>query len=91
MDVTMVRKRLTFSQDELARVLGISQSLLSHWERGTRQPDRYQCEQLELLGRACVSPTDKLVEARRLLREGRPALACALLLCLGGRMKERQA
>lgn len=90
MDVTMIRKRLTLSQDECARLLGISQSLLSHWERGTRVPDRYQVEQLELLSSASVAPHSDLAPILRTLKAGRPALACALLLGLGRSMSKEQ-
>ena len=47
--IRFLRKRLGLSQARLGELLNVHQTLISHWENGTRTPDTYQTEQLKHL------------------------------------------
>lgn len=47
-----IRKKLNYSQHELAELIGVSQMALSKWERGERQPSKANIRRLcEITGR----------------------------------------
>lgn len=82
--IRFLRKRLGLSQEQLGRLLNTHQTLISHWEQGTRHPDEYQVEQLGHLY-SCAQRLDEAIhgEFARLLAQRQYAAALALLIMVG--------
>jgi transcriptional regulator with XRE-family HTH domain len=61
MNLSNARRRMAWSQSEVARLVGCSQSLVSDWELGRRVPS---AEQLHLLARALHVDAEELKPER---------------------------
>jgi DNA-binding transcriptional regulator YiaG len=48
-DIRLVRNKLGFTQEDLARNLGLALSTVSKWEQGVTSPSRLAREKLEKL------------------------------------------
>jgi len=48
-DIKSIRVILGFTQEDLARKLGLALSTVSKWEQGVTSPSRLACEKLEKL------------------------------------------
>jgi DNA-binding transcriptional regulator YiaG len=48
-DIKAIRLELGFTQEDLARKLGLTLSTVSKWEQGLFSPSRLACEKLEKL------------------------------------------
>ena len=76
-NIKTLRKKMGFTQVELAERLNVSQSTITSWENGTRRPDLDLLPMIaqifgvsvdELLGREPVSE-QKLIDAEAAIRE----------------------
>ena len=50
-EIKAIRKRLGFTQTELANELGVNQVTVNRWENGKRKPSKLAVRQLERLAR----------------------------------------
>lgn len=48
-EVLKIRKRLGFTQKELAELIGVDQVSVNRWEKGKRKPSKLAIRQLESL------------------------------------------
>lgn len=57
-EVSALRERLGVTQEELARLVGVSSMTVSRWERGVAKPSRLADQQLAKLARKKGRTTD---------------------------------
>lgn len=82
--IRYIRKRLGLSQEQLGKLLNVHQTLVSHWELGSREPDIYQREQLQHLYRSAQEIDEtQHQQFDGLLKKGLVAGALALLIGVG--------
>jgi len=79
-----VRRRLGLSQAKMGQLMNVHQTLVSHWEHGTRTPDAYQQALYGLLLRASQIATEAHFEAfDGLLQRQHYAQALVLMAAIG--------
>ncbi len=82
--IRYVRKRLGLSQAQLGRLLNVHQTLISHWEHGSRTPDEYQQEQLLHLYESVLKLDENGQQKfQTLVAQGLVAGALAFLIAVG--------
>jgi len=82
--IRFLRKRLGLSQAQLGRLMNVHQTLISHWEKGARFPDKYQEEQLRHLYRSAQElGEEQQMKVEKMIGEGLFAGAMALLIGVG--------
>lgn len=79
-----VRRRLGLSQAKMGQLMNVHQTLVSHWEHGTRTPDAYQQALYGLLLRASQIATEAHFEAFDALLKGQHyASALVMMAAIG--------
>lgn len=64
--IRRLRQRLGLSQRQLAQVMGVSQQVVSFWERGERKPRRVHRDYLRQLQRRLEEAEDERRQKERL-------------------------